>query len=367
MSRGAVATINLSALRNNFSCLRALVNQRSILAMIKSNGYGHGLLRVAKTLSDADAFGVACLEEALTLRENGIETPIVVMGGFYEANELPDFLKHDLGVVVHRPDQIDLLEKNKLSKPLSVWLKIDTGMHRLGFPADQTTAVYQRLRAIEAVKKPVRIMTHLADADNPDRAFTEAQIKKFAEITHAISAPKSILNSAGIVAYPDALADWVRPGIMLYGVSPFSQRSGIEMGLRPVMTLSAKLIAVKHCRPGDAIGYGCTWHCEEDMPIGIVGIGYGDGYPRHAKSGTPTWLNGKICPLVGRVSMDMIAIDLRARPNAEVGDRVILWGDHLPIEQVATASDTIGYELLCGVTPRVTFRETDNESTIESQ
>lgn len=358
MSRGAIACINLSALKHNYSRLQRLADGRSILAMIKSNGYGHGLLRVANALNSADAFGVASIDEAIALRKGSIQKTIVVMAGFYDENELPQFVEYNLVAVLHRPDQIAALERNHLAKPLTVWMKIDTGMHRLGFPLDQVHSMFERIHQCDSIKKPIGLMTHLADADNQNRQFTEKQIACFKEITANLSGLKSIVNSAGLLSYNhEALADWVRPGIMLYGVSPIPNHTGEEEGLKPVMTLTAKLMAVKHCRNGDVIGYGCAWRCPEDMPIGIVGIGYGDGYPRHAKNGTPTLVNGEVCQLVGRVSMDMIAIDLRAQPNAAVGDCVILWGNGLPVEKIAMCADTIGYELLCNVTQRVKFVE----------
>lgn len=360
--RGAIASINLNALKHNLTRLQNLIDGRAIIAMVKSNAYGHGLLRVAKTLNTVDAFGVACVDEALSLREEGITQPIFVMAGFYDVSELSYFSEHDLTAVIHHPEQLSMLEKQTLLQPLNIWLKIDTGMHRLGFSGEQLQSVYQRLQTYPAIKKPIGLMTHLADADNFEREFTTMQIEYFNRLTQTLTGPKSIVNSAGILSHPEALADWVRPGIMLYGVSPLSNRIGKEEGLQPVMTLSAKLIAIKHLKKGDKIGYGCTWSCLEDMPVGIVGIGYGDGYPRHAKSGTPTLLHGKECPLVGRVSMDMIAIDLRQCPAAKIGDRVVLWGDDLPIEKIAEYADTIPYELLCNVTQRVEFIEYENNN-----
>ena len=357
MSRGAIAYVDLCALKNNFSRIKTVASGCSILAMIKSNAYGHGLSRVATALSEADAFGVASLEEAVILRTAGIQQSIMVMAGFYSEEELPQFVHYDLTAIVHRSDQVSILEKKTIKKPLSVWLKIDTGMHRLGFSIKEALAMYARLQACTFVRQPMVILTHLADADNPKRQFTETQIANFNHITAHLSNPKSIVNSAGLLSYRDALADWVRPGIVLYGVSPFLDRVGEQEGLQPVMTLTAKIIAKKQVKKGDCVGYGCTWVCPEDMPMGIVGIGYGDGYPRHAKNGTPTLVNGKRCPLVGRVSMDMIAIDLRECSMAAVGDRVVLWGKGLPVEKIAECADTIGYELLCHVTSRVEFIE----------
>ena len=349
-----IATINLSALKYNFYQLKNLAPNRLVWAMIKSNGYGHGLVRVAKALSDADAFGVSCLEEALILREASIKLPIIVMKGFYNESELSQFSQNRLGSVIHCPDQVRLLEKNTLAYPLFVWLKIDTEMNRLGFSLEQSLSIYHRLIACPSIQKPIGLMTHLADADNQDRTFTELQINRFLSITEKMAGPKSIVNSAGILAYPNALEDYIRPGILLYGVSPFGVSA---KKWRPVMTLLARVIAIKNSRQKEPVGYSCIWLCPEDMPIGIVGIGYGDGYPRHAKIGTPVFLNGRICPLIGRVSMDMIAIDLRSQPNTQVGDEVILWGEGLPIEIIAEKADTIAYELLCKVTHRVYFVE----------
>ena len=351
----ALATIDLQALKYNFSRVKEIAPQSSILTMIKSNGYGHGLVWVAKTLMNA--LGVACIDEALILRENGIVMPIVVMHGFSDKKELNEFIQHNLVAVIHHSYQVNLLEKSKISLPLQVWLKVDTGMHRLGFSLKKVSSVYSRLSACLSVHKPIGLMTHLSDADNKDRSFTEWQINQFMEITKNKDVPKSVVNSAGLLAYPAAFFDCVRPGIMLYGVSPFSWETGIKRNLKSVMTLSAKIIAIKNCRSGDMVGYGCTWLSSENTLIGIVGIGYGDGYPRHVPSGTPTLLDGKICPLIGRVSMDMITIDLRSKPDAKIGDEVILWGNGLPVEQIAEQAGTIGYELLCQITQRVQFRK----------
>lgn len=354
MSRGTVARIDLQALQHNFQQVRSRVDSNSkIIAMVKADAYGHGLLPVADALPEADAFGVAILKEALALRQAGITQSIVVMTGFSSVDELQQMVEHDLATVVHAPFQLDLLESVSLKAPLSVWFKIDTGMHRLGFSAAQVEDAYQRLLACKSVKKPLCVMTHLADADNKENDFTQEQIRVFSELTDALDGAKSISNSAAIFSQSNPSADWVRPGIMLYGASPFAGSVGEKENLRPVMTLQSKLIAVKHLKKGDRVGYGCTWTCPEDMPVGVVAIGYGDGYPRHAKSGTPVLVNGVECPLVGRVSMDMITVDLRAQVDAKVGDVVTLWGEGLPVERIAEGVGTISYELLCQVTSRV--------------
>jgi len=248
-----------------------------------------------------------------------------------------------------------MLERAPSDIPVVAWLKIDTGMHRLGFAPEAAAAAYARLRDCRAVAGPPRLMTHLANADDRADAYTEDQLARFDTATADLTGPRSIANSAGLLGWSAAQRDWVRPGIMLYGVSPFSDTEAGALGLRPVMTLHSELIAVNHYRRGDAIGYGGTWACPEDMPVGVVGIGYGDGYPRHAVSGTPVLLNGRTVELVGRVSMDMICVDLRTQPRARVGDPVVLWGQGLPVEVVADHASTIGYELLCSVTQRVTL------------
>ncbi len=355
MSRGTLACIDLAALSYNLDRVHDFVPNKSIIAMIKSNGYGHGLLRVAKALHNADMFGVASIEEAFTLRQAGIDKPITVMSGFYDAADLPLLIQHDLEAVIHHPSQLGFLEKTPLNSPLKVWLKIDTGMRRLGFLPNELDEAVARLQNCQWVQKPIRLMTHLADADNPDTQFTDKQVANFQQLVASLQGEKSILNSAGVIAHSHLAADWVRPGIMLYGASPFSDKSGLDFGLQPVMTLKSKLMAIKECQQGDVIGYNCTYTCPQKMKIGIVAIGYGDGYPRHASSGTPTLIRQIECPLVGRVSMDMIAVDLSDCPDALVSDEVVLWGQGLPVERIAKAADTIAYELLCGVSSRVEF------------
>ena len=360
MSNRARASIDLTALRYNYDVVRRLVgNDRKIIAMIKADAYGHGLTKAALALSNADLLGVANLDEAVMLRDANIHTPIVVMTGFLSEADLPLFLQHELSPVMHHESQLTILENAKLSKPLEVWLKIDTGMHRLGFSVDRAMGVLERIRRCDVIRQPVNIMTHLADADNANQQMTKMQLSVFSDVTQDWAGIKSVSNSAGILAYQESLEDVVRPGIMLYGVSPFFDRTGLQEGLKPVMQLTSKVIAVKNLRQGDKIGYGCTWECPEDMPMGVVGIGYGDGYPRHAKNGTPVLVNGLVCSLVGRVSMDMITVDLRHQPNVTIGDEVVLWGHDLPIEKIAAFADTIPYELLCQLTQRVEFVYSD--------
>jgi len=353
MSRPTQITIDLAALRHNLQQIKKIAPKSAILAMVKSNAYGHGLTRIALALKEADALGVACLEEGMQLREAGVRNPIVLMEGLFRADEIPRAIEGDFTIVVHHLAQVEMLEQQTLSKPIPVWLKIDTGMHRLGFAPGEIHGIHQRLMQNPNVHKPIGIMTHFAESDSSDRAPTQNQIELFAAVTQSLEGPRSLANSAGILAWPVAHADWIRPGILLYGASPFSTQTGSSLGLKPVMTLSSELIAIHHLKKGERVGYGGMWTCTEDMPVGVVAAGYGDGYPWHAKNGTPLLVNGHECPLVGRVAMDMVNVDLRNQPFAKVGDPVLLWGPELPVETVAAHSGTVGYELLTRITQRV--------------
>ena len=355
MSNKACATIDIQALRHNLRQVVKLAQGRHILAMIKADGYGHGMVRVARALQGVDAFGVASVEEAISLREAQVQEPIVVMSRFDHVDQVPLCLQHHFAVVVHQPYQVDILEKTPLSEPIMVWLKLETGMHRLGLLPDQFVDAWQRLQRLAWVKKPMGLMTHLACADTLDHSLTLQQIALFEKLTADFPGPKSLANSAAILSARSSLGDWVRPGIMLYGASPFADQTGEQWGLQPVMTFSSHLNALRVVRRNDWVGYGATWQCPEDMSMGIVAIGYGDGYPRSAVSGTPVLINGRYCPLIGRVSMDMVAVDLRNHPTAKIGDSVILWGKGLPAEQIAAYAQTVSYELFCHLTRRVEF------------
>lgn len=357
MTRAATATIDLQALQHNLRRVREAAKDSHIISVIKAGGYGHGMVRVATALQESDAFAVAKIEEALALRESGIDKPILLLEGFIDRDELQLLSRHAISAVVHHPRQIELLETASLERPIEVWLKVDTGMHRLGIPVDNVATSFNRLRACVNVANSIVMMTHFARADERDHPATAQQLELFQAATAGIDAPCSLANSAAILVHPRSHAAWVRPGIMLYGVSPFIDGSAENDGLRPVMALRSRLIAVNRCKRGDSIGYGGGWRCPEDMTVGVVAIGYGDGYPRSAKNGTPVLINGKRVPLVGRVSMDMITVDLRELPAAAIGDEAILWGEGLPVEEVARAADTIAYELLCRVTQRVRFVE----------
>ncbi len=353
MTRPALARIDIDAFQQNLSRAREAAPHQQVIAVVKADGYGHGLCRVASALTNADAFGVASLEEARQLREAGIEKRILLLEGFFSADELSMVARLGLDLVIHNEEQLGALEAASLARPVSVWLKIDTGMHRLGFAPEKARHIWYRLAGGRNVDGPVRAFTHLACADDPADERTHEQMTQLRKALAGIETEISAANSAGILGWPETHGDWVRPGIMLYGVSPFLQGDGMDCGLMPVMTVSTDLIAVHQCYAGDAVGYGATYVCPEDMMVGVAAIGYGDGYPRHAPSGTPVLLNGRRVPLIGRVSMDMITLDLRTQPDARAGDPVILWGPDLPVEEIARQAGTIAYELLCGVTPRV--------------
>jgi alanine racemase len=352
LSRDCRALIDLDALRHNLGRVRALAPDSAVMAVVKANAYGHGLGTVARALAGADAFAVACIEEALAVRKAGLGQPVILLEGVDSAEALNTALAQGFEVVVHDPSQLPMLERLDAGAELPVWLKIDTGMNRLGFPVAEARTIGQRLSGLPGIRKPIGLLTHLANADNPADDFSRVQIERFNGFAADHPGSRSIANSAGIAAWPESRAGWVRPGIMLYGASPLLESVGPDHGLKPAMTVKTQLIAIKRLERGARVGYGGSWVAPEAMKLGIAAIGYGDGYPRHAPSGTPVLVNGRRRQLVGRVSMDMIAIDLRGA-NAAVGDPVTIWGRGLPVEEVARAAGTIPYELLCGVTQRV--------------
>ena len=352
MSRPARARLSAQALLNNFQRVRDYAPGARIMAVVKANGYGHGLAWMAAVLKEADAFAVASVEEGIQLRNAGATQPVCLLCGFFDARELHLVDQHRLSPVIHDQKQLRVLQGYRATGVLDVWLKVDTGMHRLGFAPDAVATVVAQLKDCRCVRR-VRIMSHLANADDREDAATQAQAALFRQCTEGLGLERSLANSAGISAWPDTHLDWVRPGIMLYGASPLKGVSAEELGLKPAMTLESRLIAVQMRDAGDAIGYGGDWVCPEPMPVGVAAMGYGDGYPRHAGEGTPVLVNGRRVPLVGRVSMDLITLDLRSQPQARAGDPVILWGEGLPVDEVAARAGTIAYEPLCQLTGRV--------------
>jgi len=351
----AWATIDLDALRHNLRLLRSRARGARVMAVIKADAYGHGLVPVARALADeADALAVAHLSEARALRQAGIRSPIVLLHGALGEGEWREVLEWDLQPVVHRSAQVDLLERLRPRRPATVWLKVDTGMHRLGVAPAELPALHRRLSAL--LGEPPRIMSHLACADVPDSPFHARQVERFLAVTEGLPGARSLANSAALLSRPDLALDWVRPGIALYGASPFPGRRGREWGLRPAMTFQARLLAVRPLARGEAVGYGATWRAPHDLPLGTVAVGYGDGYPRACPSGTPVHVRGRAAALAGRVSMDLVTLDLSAVPEAVPGDAVTLWGGGLPVETVAEAAGTIPYELLTRLGGRVARR-----------
>jgi alanine racemase len=354
MTRPVRARIDLPALKHNFERVRQLAPQSRVMAILKAHAYGHGLLNSAQALPGADAFGVVSLEEAISLREAGFDRRIVLLEGLYRPEETGLARGYRVDIVLHHADQIGFLERAGPERPLDVWLKIDTGMHRLGFEPSVVPALIERLRRLRAVGV-VRFLSHFCCADEVHNDYTLQQYRLFLQTLEHQPGERSLANSAAVTGWPDTHLEWVRPGIMLYGGSPLADKPAAELGLQPVMTLRTQLIAVTQRRKGDPVGYGAAWVCPEAMPVGIAAIGYGDGYPRHAPSGTPVLVNGRRARLAGRVSMDMIGLDLREVPEARVGDPVVLWGEGLPVDEVAAAAGTISYELFCGMSSRVVF------------
>lgn len=347
------AEISSRALKANLARLREIAPGSKVMAVVKANGYGHGLLNVAEVVNDADGFGLARLEEALEVRAGGVNARLLLLEGFFRTQDLPLLVEHDIDTVVHHESQLAMLESVSLETPVTVWLKVDSGMHRLGFHPEDFEQVYQRLLANANVAKPVHLMTHFSCADEPDNQVTAAQMTRFQQVTEDLPGDKTLANSAGVLYWPDSQADWIRPGIALYGVSPVAGDLGANHGLQPAMALMSQLIAVREHKAGESVGYGAYWTSSRDTRLGVVAIGYGDGYPRNAPEGTPVLVNGRRVPIVGRVSMDMLTVDLGPDANDKVGDAAMLWGPDLPVEEVAEQIGTIAYELVTKLTPRV--------------
>ncbi|WP_261816114.1 alanine racemase [Vibrio gallicus] len=352
-SKAAVACINTDALQHNIQLIHHQAPSSKLLAVVKANGYGHGLLEVAKNAVGTDAYGVARIEEALQLRSGGIVKPILLLEGFYSPDDLPILVTNNIQTVIHCEEQLVALEQAELDGSVVVWLKMDTGMHRLGVRPEQYDEFIERLHNCKNVAKPLRYISHFGCADELDNPITSRQIELFEATTENCQGERSIAASSGILSRPDSHFEWVRPGIIMYGVSPFSHNDASQMGYRPVMTLRSHLIAINELKAGESVGYGANWSTERDTKIGVIAIGYGDGYPRTAPNGTPVFVNGRKVPLAGRVSMDMLTVDLGPDASDEVGDVAVMWGDNLPVEEVARFVGTIAYELVTKLTSRV--------------
>ncbi len=354
--RPVSARISTGAMRHNLALARRHAGAARVWAVVKANAYGHGLHRAAAALDGADGYALLELDAAVALRQRGTAKPILLLEGFFGADELPLFSQHRLSAVVHGVEQIAMLESAKIAAPIEVYLKLNTGMNRLGMAPEQLPRALERLRNCPRVAGIV-LMSHFADADGA--GGIAGQLRRFRELTAGVSLPVCLANSAALLRYPEARGDWVRPGIMLYGCSPFADESAQALGLQPVMTLASRIIAVRDLATGDRVGYAGIFEAKGPMRVGIVACGYADGYPRHAPSGTPVLVAGKRTKTVGRVSMDMLVADITGIPQAGVGAQVILWGEGLSADEVAASAGTVSYELLCALAGRVPVIEAD--------
>ena len=354
MPRPIRATISAGALAHNLLVAKAYASGAKLWAVIKANAYGHGVERAARALDAADGFAVLDFQEAARLRVAGVTKPILMLEGFFKPIDLPLLLKYNLTPVIHNAEQVEMLRLAPLPAEMDVYLKVNSGMNRLGCNAENLRPAYNTLR-MHAQVRNVTLMTHFADADGA--AGVKAQLDRFNELTQGLEAPRSLANSAALIRFPEARGDWVRPGIMLYGCSPFAGRTAESLNLKPAMTLSAEIIATRQLHAGERVGYGFSYEAVGEMAVGVVACGYADGYPRHAPSGTPVLVNGRRTRTVGRVSMDMICVDISGIPDVSIGSAVTLWGEGLSADEVAASAGTLSYELLCALAPRVRVAE----------
>ena len=350
MTRPIQATIRRSALTHNLSVARAHAPSAKLMAVVKANAYGHGLLRAAQAFAAADGFAVLDLDAAVRLREAAFAQRILLLEGFFEPGELPWLARHGLSAVLHSPEQIDMLDATHLPSPVDLFLKLNTGMNRLGFAPAALADTLDRIRRCRSAGQ-ITLMTHFACAD--DARGIHWQLERFEAASAGLDLPVSLANSATLLRFPAAARGWVRAGIMLYGASPFADEDAASLRLEPAMTLETKLIAVHELQAGDSVGYGASFRADGPIRIGVAACGYADGYPRHAATGTPVLVGGKRTRTLGRVSMDMLCVDLTGLAAAQVGTPVVLWGEGLPVEEVAAAAGTVSYELLCALAPRV--------------
>ncbi len=363
MARKTLCTLSTANLLHNVEIIKSKAPKSKILAMVKANGYGHGIRSVSQRLQGhVDGLGVASIDEALALRQAGVSTPITLIEGVFAPDELVTAAESGFSVVFHSGHQIEWLRATRLPKPITAWLKLNTGMGRLGFDNEAAEAALEELSKNRSIIHPVGIVSHFSCADEPEHNLNAKQITTFRAFADTKPGPKSLCNSAGIFAFPDVHFDMVRPGIALYGSSPIAGKSASDLGLKPVMTFQTEIIALQKFKRGEAVGYGASYVCPEDMSVGIAAFGYGDGYPRMVRQGASVLIDGELCPIVGRIAMDMAAIDLRACANAQIGERVTLWGAGLPVEHLADYCDRISYDLLTGVQNRVRFKWDDSET-----
>lgn len=355
MSRKTIARINLDAIRQNLRRVRAIAPRSDVACVVKADAYGHGLSRICAALEEADVLAVATTGEAAVCRQSGWAGRLLLLEGPSNVAEFDEMVSLGAEMVVHHETQLGLLRERQEHIQEVIWLKIDTGMHRLGFAPSEVPAVYAELEKLRGKERTV-LMSHFACADDVTNPMTLQQMERFEAATTGLEGPVSLANSAGMVNFRESQRDIVRPGIMLYGISPCQRKCAADIGLIPAMTLQCELIAINHANQGESVGYGASYTCPEAMTIGVAAIGYGDGYPRLTRGGMPVLVNDRRASVVGHVSMDMITIDLRGHKDARVGDTVILWGEGLPIEEVANYAGLIPYQLICGVTARVIAR-----------
>ena len=356
MARPIQASFDLVALKNNFAIARRHAGSAAMMAVVKANAYGHGLLRVARTLADAEAFALLELDDAVRLRDAGYRQRILLLEGFFSAAELPEILHHGFTIMVHAREQLQMLKALRSDRKIDVFLKFNTGMNRLGFPTADSASVIEEVKALPCAGSIV-LTTHFSDAEGV--SGIDWQLREFEERVARPAYQRSLANSATLLRFPDARGDWVRPGLMLYGASPLEDSSAKKLGLKPVMTLKSAIIAIQQLKAGDTVGYGSLFSADRNMRIGVIACGYADGYPRHAYNGVPVLVEGVRVPMAGRVSMDMLCVDLTNVPHASVGSPAVLWGEGLPVEEVAAAAGTVSYELMCALARRVPVGEPD--------
>jgi len=352
--RPTSAIVRLDSISNNYRVASRLAPGSQTIAVIKANAYGHGLLEVAQALQDeVPAFAVAFFDEAVRLRDAGISKPILVLQGATHAADIAEAAASDFWLLLHHRQQVEWVLSSESPGPVKVWLKVETGMHRLGLKPDSLDQVCEDLSTSARVQQGLVLCTQLACADDPDSPMTRQQVSTIRSCARKHNPGLSIANSAGILCWPESHAEWNRPGYMLYGISPTGVFDSASFGLEPAMTMKSEIVAIKNVAPGDGTGYGLTWLADRHSKVGTVAIGYGDGYPRHAPNGTPVLVNDRRVPLAGRVSMDLISVDLTDIDEVKIGDPVELWGQGLSVNEVASAAGTIGYEILAGLTGRV--------------
>ena len=355
--KSVTAVINLPALVGNIAKIQSYVPQSKLIAVVKANAYGHGLITVSQALEQdahVHAFAVARLPEAMELREAGIKKPVVLLEGFLNAEDVPVIAEQGFFTAIHDIEQIEAIERTPINKPIHAWLKIDIGMHRLGASRDQVQEMKARLEQSSKIVQPIGLISHLSVADTPEQEdYNREQIAYFNEVAKDFKGDLCLANSAGIISWEDARTQFVRPGIIMYGISPYADKTGPDLGLQPVMTLKSSLIATRKLKKGDRVGYGAAWTAPYDTILGIVAAGYGDGYPRTMPNGAPVLINGRYVPTAGHVCMDMLFVDLGPDNTDKIGDEAILWGEGLPVEKIAALCGTIPYELVCRIMPRV--------------